>query len=57
MPKKGWYSLTVRKETAVRVREFTKDRGLKFDELMNELMRPGSRGVWSTCKVCGVRVI
>jgi len=56
MPKKGWYSLTVRKETAVRVRELAKDRGLTVDELMNELMRPGSKGVWSTCTVCEVRV-
>jgi hypothetical protein len=56
MPEKGWYSLTVRKETAVRVRGLAKDRGLTVDELMNELMRPPSKGVWSTCKVCGVRV-
>jgi hypothetical protein len=56
MPEKGWYSLTVRKETALRVRELARDRGLTVDELINELMRPGSKGVWLTCKVCGVRV-
>ena len=39
MPEKGWYSLTVRKETAVRVRELTRNKGLTVDELLNELMR------------------
>ena len=56
MPEKGWYSLTVRKETAVRVRELAKNRGLTVDGLINELMRPASKGVWSTCTVCGARV-
>jgi hypothetical protein len=56
MPEKGWYSFTVRKETAVRVREIAKNRGLTVDEFINELMRPASRGVWSTCTVCGARV-
>jgi len=56
MPEKGWYSLTVRKETALRVRELARDKCLTVDELMNELMRPPSKGVWSTCTVCGVRV-
>jgi len=56
MPEKGWYSITVRKETAVRVRELARNKGLTVDEPMNELMRPTSKGVWSTCIVCGVRV-
>jgi hypothetical protein len=55
MPKKGWYSLTVRKETALKVRELTKNMGLTVDEFINELMRPVSKGVWSTCTVCGAR--
>ena len=42
MPEKGWYSLTVRKETAVKVRELAKNKGLTVDEFMNELMRPAS---------------
>jgi hypothetical protein len=46
----------VRKETALRVRELARDMGLAVDELMNELMGPPSKGVWSTCTVCGVRV-
>jgi len=37
MPEKGWYSLTVRKGTTLRVRELARDRGLTVDELMNEL--------------------
>jgi len=56
MPEKGWYSLTVRKETAVRVRELAKNRGLTVDELVNMLLKPASKGVWSTCTVCGARV-
>jgi hypothetical protein len=56
MPEKGWYSLTVRKETAVRVRELAKDMDLTVDELINELMKQISKGVWSTCTVCGARV-
>ena len=56
MPEKGWYSLTVRKETAGRVRELARNKGLTVDEFINELMRPASKGVWSTCTVCGARV-
>jgi len=56
MPERGWYSITVRKETAVRVREPAGNRGLTVDEPMNELVRPTSKGVWSACIVCGVRV-
>jgi len=56
MPEKGWYSLTVRKETAVRVRELARNKGLTVDEFINELMMPASKGVWSTCTVCGARV-
>jgi hypothetical protein len=56
MPEKGWYSLTVRKETAVRVREIAKNRGLTVDELMNMLLKPASKGLWSKCTVCGAKV-
>jgi hypothetical protein len=56
MPEKSWYSLTVRIETTLRVRELARDKGLTVDELMNELMRPGSKGVWSTCPPCEVKV-
>ena len=56
MPEKGWYSLTVREETAVRVREPARNRGLTVDEFINELMRPASKGVWATCTICGARV-
>jgi hypothetical protein len=56
MPEKGWYSLTVRKETALRVRELAENNGLTVDELINMLMKPASKGVWSTCTLCGVRV-
>ena len=56
MPEKGWYSLTIRKETALKVRELAKSKDLTVDELINELMKPTSKGVWSTCTLCGVRV-
>jgi len=56
MSEKGWYSLTVRKETAVRVREIAENRGLTADELINTLLKPASKDVWSTCTVCGARV-
>ena len=56
MPEKGWYSLTIRKETALKVRERAKNEGLTVDELINMLMRPTSKGDWSTCTLCGVRV-
>ena len=56
MPEKGWYSLTIRKETALRVRELAKNKGLTVDELINEFMKPVSYGIWSTCTLCGVRV-
>ncbi len=56
MPEKGWHSITIRKETAVKVRELAKNKNLTVDELMNELMKPTSKGVWSTCTLCEVRV-
>ena len=56
MPEKGWYSLTVREETALRVRELAKTNGLTVDELINMFMKPASEGVWSTCTLCGVKV-
>jgi len=56
MPERGWYSLTVRNETAEKVRELAKSRNLTVDELINDLMRSTSKGFWSTCTVCGARV-
>ena len=49
MPEKGWYSLIIRKETVLKVRELAKNKGLTVDELINEFMKPPSKGVWSTC--------
>ena len=48
MPEKGGYSLTIRKETVLKVREMAK-KGLTVHELINEFMKPPSKGVWSTC--------
>ena len=44
MPEKGWYSLTIRKETALNVRELAKNKNLTVDERINELMKPTSKG-------------
>lgn len=52
MPEKGWYSLTIRKETALKVRELAKNKNLTVDELI----KPTSKGIWSTCTMCGARV-
>jgi hypothetical protein len=56
MPEKGWYSLTVRRETAKKVRELAKVRDLTVDELINILMKPTSLTVWLKCGLCGVKV-
>ena len=56
MPEKGWYSLTVREETAKRVREQARARGLTVDELINELMTTTLKSVWLTCNLCGARI-
>ena len=45
MPEKSLYSLTVKKETALKVRELAKNRGLTVGEFINELMRPSSKGI------------
>ena len=56
MPEKGWYSLTVRKETALRVRELAKNKGLTVDAFINMLLEPTSKEVWMTCSLCGAKV-
>lgn len=56
MPEKGWYSLTIRSETAERVKEMARDRGLTVDQLINELLTPALRGVWLMCNMCGAKV-
>jgi hypothetical protein len=56
MPEKGWYSLTIRKETALKVRELAKNKNVTVDEFINELMKPTSKGVWSRCTICRVKM-
>ncbi len=56
IPEKGWYSLTVRVETAKRVRELAKARDLAVDELINVLMKPTSGAVLVRCSLCGAKV-
>jgi len=40
----------------VRVIEPARDMDLTVDELINELMKPISKDVWSSCTLCGARV-
>ena len=56
MPERGWYSLTVREDTAKRVRELARAKGLTVDGLINELMSSSLRGVWLKCGLCGAKV-
>jgi len=44
MTEKGRYFLTVRKETAMRVREFARNRDLTVDKFLNEFIRPSLKG-------------
>jgi len=56
MPERGWYSLTVREDTAKRVKELARAGGLAVDGLINELMISASKGAWLACSLCGARV-
>ena len=56
MPERGWYSLTVRENTAKRVRELARAKRLTVDGLINELMSSSLRGVWLKCSLCGTKV-
>lgn len=56
MPERGWYSLTVREDTAKKIRELARAKGLTVDKLINELMSSSLRGVWLKCSLCGTRV-
>jgi len=44
MPESGWFSLKFREETANRVREPAKTKGLTVDELIDELMTANGGG-------------
>ena len=58
MPEKGWYSLTVRKNTADKIRELAKNEDLTVDEYLNQLIEPKQTKKTPTttlvkCKKCG----
>ena len=38
MPEKGWYSLTVRKNTADKIRELAKNEDLTVDKYLNQII-------------------
>jgi len=56
MPEKGWCPLTVREETARKVREMAETRGLTVDQLIRELLTAALKGAWMTCNLCGTRI-
>jgi hypothetical protein len=61
MPEKGWYSLTVRKNTADKVRELAKNEDLTVDIYLNQLMDTKQNNTTPTstlvkCKKCGAMV-
>ncbi len=66
MPEKGWYSLTVRKSTADKVRELAKNEDLTVDKYLNKLIdnkqtnaTPTNTTLQNTlvkCKKCGAMV-
>jgi hypothetical protein len=54
MPEKGWYSLTVRANTARMVSELAKAKDLTVDEFLNELV--ATSGGCLTCSVFGAKI-
>ena len=56
MPEKGWKSITVREETALKLREMADMRNTTIDKLINEWMIPTKMRKWIKCKVCGIRI-
>lgn len=45
-----------REETAKRVRELARAKGLTVDGLIKELMNSSLKGVWLRCSLCGTKV-
>ena len=56
MPERGWSVLTVREDTARKIREMAEAKGLTIDETISELINPAGKEGWSTCEACGVKV-
>ncbi len=56
MPERGWSVLTVREDTARKVKEMARTRDLTVDEVITELISPGRKEGWSICEACGVKV-
>ncbi len=58
MPEKGWYSITVRKGTAIKIRDLAKAQGQIVDEMINQLMtqKPLEKSKWEKCRVCNRKI-
>ena len=57
MPEKGWYSITIRKETALKIKELSKEQGITVDAYINKLITPKpSKKNRIKCRICGVSI-
>ena len=56
MPERGWSVLTVREDTARRIKEMAKIKGLTVDETISQLIPPKGKEGWSICEACGAKV-
>ena len=56
IPERGWDILTVREESAKRVKRPAHSKGLTIDGFINELMNPAGKAGWSKCDMYGVEV-
>ena len=56
MPGKGWAILTVREDTAKKIKEQAHTKGCTVDEFINQLMSPAEKAGWTICDLCGAKV-
>ncbi len=56
MPDRGWSALTVRNDTARKLKSMAKDRNLTIDELIQELINPSAKEGWDVCEFCKIKV-
>ncbi|MCL4436873.1 MAG: hypothetical protein M1503_12670 [Thaumarchaeota archaeon] len=57
MPERGWSVLTVREDTARRIKEMAKTKGWTVDEMIGHLIiNPKGKEGSATCEACSVKV-
>ena len=55
MPEKGWRVLTVKEDTADKIKQLSQERSVSIDRVINQLLNPEKRG-WVACEECGTRL-